>query len=314
MVFSVRRGDSSPREGQTITLPRDPDDPSSEPVHPPAPTSPPASPSTPRPPSALGPLAVFFAIAYATSFLGGYLSTAYPSPWWILFVYGPFVAGLVVTLRESGRQGVRAWLGRIVRWRVGAGWYAAALLLPMALQGAALAVNRSFGAAIDTAALPTAARDLVPQLLVLVLFIGLAEEPGFRGYALQRLLPGRPALGAALIVGALHAVWHLPLFVQGSEPLTIVPIIVAGAVLIGWVYVGTGGSVLLTMLMHASVNAGSAFVGQLLAPADLARQTSILAVVYVLAAAGLVALVGPGLGGERTLADRLQHLLDTPEG
>jgi len=254
-----------------------------------------------------GPVAVFFAIAYATSFLGGYLSTAFPAPWWIAFVYGPFVAGLVVTALEGGRPAVAAWLRRIGRWRAGLRWYAAALLLPFALQGMALAVNRAMGAVVSSTAPPIAARDIVPQLLVLVLFVGLAEEPGFRGYALQRLLPGRPPALAALIVGVLHAVWHLPLFVQGSEPLTIVPIIVAGAVLIGWVYVGSGGSVLLTMLMHASVNTAAAFVSQILAASDLARQTALLAGVYVVAAGVVVAAVGTGLGPAATGRTRTER-------
>ena len=50
----------------------------------------------------------------------------------LLFVgaYGPALAAGVVTATESGRAGVRALLGQVLRWRVGLGWYAAALLGP----------------------------------------------------------------------------------------------------------------------------------------------------------------------------------------
>jgi hypothetical protein len=243
----------------------------------------------------LSPLAAFFGIAYATSFAGGYLSQRYPSDGWAVFVYGPFLAGLVVTAVDEGRDGLKVWLGRIVRWRVGRRWYAVALLLPVLLRLIAFGLNLLFGAAVPAATPPGGLPALIPEFLFILLFIGLAEEPGFRGFALQRLVAGRTALAASLILGVLVTLWHGPLFVSGSEPLTIVPVILAGSVLLAWVYLGTGGSVLLTMLMHASVNTANGYFSALFSGAELARQTALLAVVYVAAALILVAVTGPQL-------------------
>jgi membrane protease YdiL (CAAX protease family) len=241
------------------------------------------------------PLATFFGIAYATSFIGGYLSERFPSDLWAVFVYGPLIGGFIVTAIDEGRGGLKVWLSRIVRWRVGILWYFVALLLPVLLRAVAYGVNLLLGATSPTAAQVGAWPDVLPQALFILLFIGLAEEPGFRGFALERMLKSRPALSASLLVGVLATIWHLPLFLNGSEPLIIIPIILAGAVLLGWVYVHTNGSVLLTMLMHTSVNTTGLYFDSLFAGADLARQTVLLSGVYVLAALILVAVTGTSL-------------------
>jgi membrane protease YdiL (CAAX protease family) len=241
------------------------------------------------------PLVTFFGIVYATSFIGGYLSERYPSDLWAVFVYGPLIGAFIVTAIDEGRAGLKAWLSRIVRWRVGIPWYLVALLLPVLLRLVAYGANLFLGAAPPTGEQLAAWPDVLPQALFILLFIALAEEPGFRGFALQRMLGTRPALAASLIVGALATVWHLPLFLNGSEPLIIIPIILAGAVLLGWVYVNTNGSVLLAMLMHTSVNTAGMYFDSLFAGADLARQTWLLSGAYVLAALILVAVTGAGL-------------------
>ena len=62
------------------------------------------------------PLVTFFIIAYATSFVGGYLSERSPSDWWALFVYGPFIGAFIVISANQGREGLKEWFSRIVRW------------------------------------------------------------------------------------------------------------------------------------------------------------------------------------------------------
>ena len=43
-----------------------------------------------------------------------------------------------------------------------------------------------------------------------------AEEIGWRGFALPRLQYRRTALIASLVLGTLHALWHLPLWSTGD--------------------------------------------------------------------------------------------------
>src|SRR5688500_372576 len=49
--------------------------------------------------------------------------------WWGgVGALAPTVVGIAVAYREGRGAGVRDMLGRLARWRVGAGWYALALL------------------------------------------------------------------------------------------------------------------------------------------------------------------------------------------
>lgn len=58
-------------------------------------------------------------------------------PLWALLLafvggYGPTAAGLIFSARESGRNGVKALLRRLLIWRVGIRWHLFAWLAPMA--------------------------------------------------------------------------------------------------------------------------------------------------------------------------------------
>src|SRR5215203_4932541 len=75
------------------------------------------------------PIITFFLLAYALSWLGWpmWALGLYPNP---VFGFGPFLAALLVLAITNGKSGVGGLLRRMVRWRVGLGWYAVALLLP----------------------------------------------------------------------------------------------------------------------------------------------------------------------------------------
>jgi membrane protease YdiL (CAAX protease family) len=63
-----------------------------------------------------------------------------------------------------------------------------------------------------------------------------------------------------VLLGVIWAVWHLPLFIlegtgttDQSFPVYLLQV-TALSVAIAWVYHNTGGSLLLTMLLHAAIN------------------------------------------------------------
>ena len=88
----------------------------------------------------------------------------------------------------------------------------------------------------------------------------LGEEIGWRGYALPRLQARRSALSASLIIGPIWALWHLPLWLTGAPgrtPILYAAFVVSAfalSVLLTWVYNSTGGSLLLVVLLHATIN------------------------------------------------------------
>ena len=83
------------------------------------------------------------------------------------------------------------------------------------------------------------------------LLIGLGEEPTWRGFALPRLMRLLRPIGGVLVLGLLHAVWHLPLFgseYDRSNGLPWLLAILAYTVFTAWLYQRTGGNLLLPAL------------------------------------------------------------------
>lgn len=178
----------------------------------------------------------------------------------LLGTFMPAFVALALTARAEGREGVRALLARLfiyqvrTRWYVFAIGYIAAIKLVVALGQRALTGRwPRFGA------LPWYLM-LAATILSTVVGGQSGEELGWRGYALPRLA-SRLGLGAASIVlGAIWACWHLPLFyLKGADtfgqsfPLYLLQV-VAFSVAIAWLWWRTNGSLLLVMLMHAAIN------------------------------------------------------------
>ena len=203
--------------------------------------------------------------------IGVFVALAYALSWWAWVWYrldpenvgapilpiGPLLAALILLPLIGGWAAVKAWLAKIVLWRVGWIWYAVVLLVPVILTLSAYRINLMFGAKqVASFEMPSAIQIAV-RFVFILLWIGLGEEPGWRGFALPRLLNGRSALVAALILGAIHMVWHAPLYGVEYDPSNVIPwgiSVFCFSIVICWIYLPTGGSVLMPMLMHASNN------------------------------------------------------------
>ena len=194
------------------------------------------------------PLVAFFVLAFALTWA--------PTPVGVFMAAGPLLAAIVITAIVDGRRGLRELGNRMIRWRVGWQWYAAAILIPLAIVFATGGLNVAFGApdsvirdlSISDAVLLFALRLVVP------IFSPIGEEPGWRGFALPRLLDGASPLGATAILAPLVALWHVPLIFIESEDLPPIFILTTVAVTFfyTWLFVHTGGSVLITIVAHAA--------------------------------------------------------------
>jgi membrane protease YdiL (CAAX protease family) len=244
------------------------------------------------------PLIAFFVLAFALSWWPWILYAFGPSPTPIAS-FGPFLAALVVLAITQGKSGIGGLLRRMVRWRVGIRWYAVALLLPVGIALAATALNVLLGAQAPSAADLGGWTGLFSTFAFVLLIPGSGgtwEEPGWRGFALPSLQAGRSALVASLILGAVWALWHLPLVVAtGQMGGWDIVIILAWTLVLTWVYNGTGGSVLIVMLFHAMFNTVSgSFISPLaFSGADSVRQSWLLAAVWCAVAVAVVMWAGP---------------------
>jgi membrane protease YdiL (CAAX protease family) len=218
------------------------------------------------------PLPAFFVLAFGLSWIYELLAFGLlrlqEMPWGIPGVFGPALAAVLVTRAIDGPAGVRALWRRITLWRVGARWYAVALV------GVPAWITLSFLFLPDgTGRFPSPAflvAPLFPVVVVALFFLGGGqEEPGWRGFALPRMQARFGPLAGAILLGLLWGLWHLPLFVwipdydhAGSgfvDVATSFVVFTTGftvglSLILAWVFNHTRGSVFMAMLLHASVN------------------------------------------------------------
>jgi len=173
---------------------------------------------------------------------------------------GPILAAFIVTAAAQGRPGLRRWAGRLLKWNVNWRWYAGSILaVPAALVLTGLALSGGDihlpGATVFVA--------LVPGLVLQMVTTGLAEEPGWRDFALPYLQPKFGPLRGTLTLGPLWGLWHLPLFFSewGRWPdvtvWTIVEFIATTtlfSILMTWVFNRSGQSLPIAMLVHTGAN------------------------------------------------------------
>lgn len=186
---------------------------------------------------------------------------------------GPVFSAFLVTWIADGRTGLRSWVCRMRHWRVNWRWYALSLL---GVPAAMILIGLGFSGGQVAAPSLLIVLAYVPGLALQVLTTGLAEEPGWRDFALPRLQRRFGALGAAAILGPVWAVWHLPLFFSewGGWPHTtwlhvaaFIVFCIGFNVVIAWLFNRTGGSLPLVVLAHASVNNFSSVVWSQVFPA-----------------------------------------------
>lgn len=173
---------------------------------------------------------------------------------------GPIFSAYLVTWLVDGRKGVRRWMGRILKWRMNWRWYV------LAIVGVPLLITLCAGLFSEGDVRAPALMALVayiPGLILQFLTTGLAEEPGWRDFALPRIQPYFGPLLGTVVLGVVWGIWHLPLFVTEwsgypdtawQDPFVFTAMCIAISVVMTWVFNRTGESLPIAILMHASVN------------------------------------------------------------
>jgi membrane protease YdiL (CAAX protease family) len=174
--------------------------------------------------------------------------------------FAPALVALTMTAIETGRAGVGTLIRRLFQADMAPRWYAFAIGYMFSVKLTMAAVHR-----LVWGNWPPFSHEPIVLLFAASIFstvlLGQAgEELGWRGYALPRLAARLGYARSSLIIGTVWALWHLPLFyITGTDKTgQAFPIrglsVVALSVAITWLYARTGGSLLLTMLMHAATN------------------------------------------------------------
>ena len=230
------------------------------------------------------PLLSYFALTFAITWGGFVLAvgpggipatkeqfTTIPLGAILAVLVGPSVSGILLTGLVYGRAGFRDLFIRMTRWRVGARWYAVALLTAPLVFTAVLIPLSLISPVFRLGIFASDAKvSFVLMNIAVALVVGIFEELGWTGFAVPTLLGLRYGVfSTGLIVGVLWGAWHLlgndiwaSVATSGGLPLVLFVALTGLGLLVGglpayrvlmvWVYELTNGSLLLAILMHAS--------------------------------------------------------------
>jgi membrane protease YdiL (CAAX protease family) len=176
---------------------------------------------------------------------------------------GPSVASILLTGLTAGKNGFRKLVTHLLKWRVGARWYAVALLTAPLSTLAVLLVLSFISPVVSPSILVADDKvSLILMGLVAGLMVGILEELGWTGFAIPEMKLRYSVFTTGLIVGLLWGAWHFIMFLEsdsfsGIFPLTILLArlfswLPAYRILMVWVFDNTE-SLLVVMLMHVSL-------------------------------------------------------------
>ena len=218
-------------------------------------------------------LIAFFTLSYVIMFgvifTSIYLEPGQPiQPWslvWFLSAFSPTISALIVSWIIGGTSEVKHLLSGFTRWKVGLRWYLAAAYLflgPLAFALGYIALGNPISG-IE----PGMTASAILAQIVFTLFSGpLAEEAGWRGFAMPRMQSKYNALVSSLILGVIWCCWHIPLYFQTGSSQQGIPfpiylmLVVTVTLYMTWLYNNTRGSLIITVLAHFSFNLSGGFI------------------------------------------------------
>ncbi len=215
------------------------------------------------------PLVSFFVLAYAITWIFWVpmvflKDLSHDLVWLALLIgsFGPMFSGIILSIMTKTSK--QFWKSNL-KFNNSLTDYIAALGIPLAILFIVLALKKLFGVEDSANAIESANTYewyVYPVLLLFMIAVGGGnEEPGWRGFALIRLLSRFNPLTASLIIGIIWTFWHTPLmFIPGTaqEGINIGSYainVTALSIILTWIYIKSKGSALLAIFFHSGVNA-----------------------------------------------------------
>lgn len=196
-------------------------------------------------------------------------------PYYLLFVFsfGPTIAGIIVTALFKGKSGLKNLLARTTKYKLEIKWYLLVIIVPLLLSVISLLLGyvlSGFQPIEFNFLVPVSL--FIPFLLYMIIFTGLQEELGWRGYALPELQKKYSAEKSSWILGIAWGLWHIPAnlaapFLSGqlSVPIVVVTLLALTIGIVGWTIVNTWfynntESVFLIILLHGITNTLQSYI------------------------------------------------------
>ena len=199
-------------------------------------------------------IAIVLAFPDAVEHLFGELSSS--NPVFILAVYSPAIATFILVLWTGGLQALKRFLSRFLLWRAHWGWY---LFLVIGIPLLFLCSNALDGT-LFSKPFPFSSVAAAVSAVAFMMVLGPMEEFGWRGVAQPLLQRSLAPFWAAIVLGIVWAIWHLPAFFLSGVPqgsLSFLPFFIAAvaiSLIITPLFNSSGGSILLPAVMHWQLN------------------------------------------------------------
>ncbi len=208
---------------------------------------------------------------------------------WVFMVFSPTYSAFLLTGINYGKEGLKELFSGYLKFRVLWKWWLGALALiivPFLICVVIALVSGGY-------TLP--GEFTIPLLLVSIVYTffsgPIAEEAGWRGFALPRMLKKQSATTATLLQGVIWIFWHVPLIIvpASSQSTAFWPVyailILLINIILNWLYINSKGSLAITILAHFSFNFSSVLIISLLSLVPymiFSIVGSILGVLYLL--------------------------------
>ena len=209
-------------------------------------------------------VALFLVLLFAVTWPWGYLVTPAAMPHgqmvflaaFLPMVWAPTLIALGLLRYSRGAGAVSQEVRARLSIGYGPGILVVAAAMPLVVGALAIGVARVAGDGAPF--IPPAV--LAISILVQIITGATGEELGWRGFVLPRLRAGIGSTGAAVAMGLLWALWHVPAFYTPGMPHRFMPmwpmltLIALFGVFLAALFYRSGDSVLPTMAAHISLN------------------------------------------------------------
>lgn len=174
----------------------------------------------------------------------------------------PSLAALLTSFLIGGTTATGHLLHGLTRWRAPPLHYALALGI---VPGTTILITTLLPLVVGP--LKPADPSIMAMAAIWPIMAALGEELGWRGFLFPRLVKPYGLVGAAVVVGIIWGVWHLPADFVGLKGygslfwlvfLVNGPILLtAHALIMAWLWRRTGANVLMMVLYHWSITASA---------------------------------------------------------
>ena len=210
-----------------------------------------------------------FLISWAVSFPVVFIP-AWPEILLFSMSFVPAIAAIIIVSITGKKPAVLTLLQSLKQWRVAWYWYLIVFFGPAVTMLVTIFVFQTIGMLPNGASFPLSNLSwnhlfFLVGILFYQIVIVWGEELGWRGYALPALQKKIHPILAAVVLGVIWGIWHLPyFFIPGSqhENMSLIFFIVSTvgySLIYTWIFNGSKGSTLIMSLFHAANNTTVSF-------------------------------------------------------